>query len=74
MCISGIDVNKSFACYPSATEIDLWAAQLLQKSRDTEITGTFTAADPKVCRASWYRRLRTSQYLPSQLLNTAILF
>lgn len=46
MCISGIDANKSFACYPSTTEIDLWAAQLLQKSRDTEITGTFTGDNP----------------------------
>lgn len=45
---SGIDVNKAFACYPTAAEVDLWAEQLLKKSHDAEITGTFTGGNPIV--------------------------
>ena len=48
MCISGIDVNKALAYYPTAAEVDIWADQLLQKSQHTEITGTFTGGNPIV--------------------------
>lgn len=46
MCISGIDVDKAFACYPTAEEVDLWAQRLLQKSCETAVTGTFTDDNP----------------------------
>lgn len=48
MCISGIDVSKAFACYPTAADVDLWAEGLLQKSHTIEITGTFTGDNPIV--------------------------
>ena len=48
MCISGINIDEAFACYPTAAEVDLWAERLLQKSQYTEITSTFTGDNPIV--------------------------
>ena len=48
MSIYPFDVAKAFAYYPTASEVDLWAEQLLQESNRTAISGTVTKDNPIV--------------------------
>lgn len=46
MGISGMNVNNAFSYYPTASDVDSWVEQLLNRSRDLTVKGTFTADNP----------------------------
>lgn len=46
MCICQIDIGRALGYYPSASEVDRWVGQLLQKSAHIEINGTITEDNP----------------------------
>ena len=48
MSVFSIDKAKAFAYYPTVNEVDLWAEQILEKSKCTAITGTITKDNPIV--------------------------
>lgn len=48
MCISGINIDNAFRYYPTSSDVDFWVEQLLKRSRDITIKGTFTTDKPIV--------------------------